>query len=163
MNLTTRTATPEDTAKMAALLEELFSIERDFTPEMEKQLSGLNMLISSGANSRVFVAEAADGVVGMVTGQLLISTAEGGKVVLVEDLIVEKQFRGTGVGAQLLKEVEVWAESVGATRLQLLADKDNGPAEKFYTNSGWVKTNLICLRKTGGQSNLCPGRSELQK
>ncbi|PLX45907.1 MAG: GNAT family N-acetyltransferase [Deltaproteobacteria bacterium] len=161
MSLTTRPATEADASQMATLLSELFSIERDFTPERDKQLKGLLLLISAGDASKVFVAEDDGPVVGMVTGQILVSTAEGGPVALIEDLIVEKNSRGTGVGAHLLKEVEEWAKSKGASRLQLLAYKDNGPAEKFYKDSGWVKTNLICLRKTGGESTLCPGRSEL--
>lgn len=40
-----------------------------------------------------------------------------------------------------------WAAAAGATRLQLLADKDNGPALEFYQKQGWQFTRLICLRK----------------
>ena len=45
----------------------------------------------------------------MITGQLLVSTAEGGTSALVEDLVVAESHRGRGVGAGLLAEIERWA------------------------------------------------------
>ena len=40
-----------------------------------------------------------------------------------------------------------WALEQGATRMQLLADKNNPPALAFYERLGWGTTALICLRQ----------------
>jgi len=58
----------------------------------------------------------------MCSVQTLISTAEGGKVGLHEDLIVRKDFRGKGIGAKLLAEVFRWCETYEILRLQLLRE-----------------------------------------
>ncbi len=68
---------------------------------------------------------AAAGVVGMVTTQLVVSTAEGGPAALVEDMVVAPDHRMRGTGRWLLRAAEAWARERGATRLQLLADRDN--------------------------------------
>lgn len=87
-----RTAEPSDVAQLAALLEELFAIEADFTFDRDKQIQGLKQLLVSEKDG-LFVAESDRRVVGMCSLQTLISTAEGGPVGLVEDLIVTEAFR----------------------------------------------------------------------
>ena len=64
-------------------------------------------------------------VLGMCTVQTMISTAEGGRVGLLEDLVVAADFRNQGQGEKLLAEAVRWAECQGLKRLQLLADKNN--------------------------------------
>ena len=97
----------------------------------------------------VLVAELDRAVIGMVTAQLVVSTAEGGRSALVEDLVVDASERGTGAGRALLAAVEGWARRSGATRLQLLADRENAPALRFYGRMGWSGTRLVCLRRGG--------------
>ena len=71
-----RPATGEDVAAMTRLLSELFSLEADFQVDPERQRRGLELLLAD-ARSCVLVAQGAGGeVIGMVTGQLVISTAE---------------------------------------------------------------------------------------
>ncbi len=98
----------------------------------------------------MIVAErAAAGVVGMVTTQLVVSTAEGGPAALVEDMVVAPDHRMRGTGRWLLRAAEAWARERGATRLQLLADRNNDPALRFYRRMGWRSTDLVCLRQGG--------------
>jgi len=97
----------------------------------------------------ILVAEEAGQVVGMCTGQVVISTAEGGPAVLVEDMVVDSAHRGRGIGRALMAAMAGWGLEQGATRLQLLADKNNFPALSFYQRIGWRMTALICLRQQG--------------
>lgn len=144
--ITIRTATSADVEQMAELLRELFAIEADFIFDRDKQVSGLKQLLEIGKD-RIFVAESGKRVVGMCSVQTLISTAEGGPVGFLEDLIVTAAFRRQGIGEKLLAAVVDWAERQGLKRLQLLADKNNLPALKFYEKQAWRQTQLICLRK----------------
>jgi hypothetical protein len=41
-----RAARPSDIPRMTVLLAELFSIESDFTPDVEKQIRGLSVLVA---------------------------------------------------------------------------------------------------------------------
>ena len=144
---TVRAARPKDVERMVGLLDLLFAIEADFRPDPAHQQQGLALLLGE-ERARVLVAERADGVVGMCTGQLVVSTAEGGPALLVEDVVVDPDHRGRGVGSALLAALTDWARGHGVRRLQLLADGTNGPALAFYDRLGWRATALVCRRLT---------------
>jgi GNAT superfamily N-acetyltransferase len=146
---TIRSATPADLDALVRLLAVLFSIEADFRPAPERQRRGLSLLLADPERAAVLVAERAGTVIGMVTAQLVVSTAEGGVSAVVEDLVVEAAARASGVGRRLLDASEAWARGRGATRLQLLADRENAPALRFYERLGWRGTRLVCLRRGG--------------
>jgi GNAT superfamily N-acetyltransferase len=95
----------------------------------------------------VFVAEKDGEIIGMCSVQVLISTAEGGPVGLVEDVIVRREYRGRGIGSRFLSEITAWCNARNISRLQLLADVDNARAKKFYAGSGWTCTRLLCMRR----------------
>lgn len=134
---------------MCGLLSELFSIESDFSPDSQKQTKGLSLLLGDTSGlSAVLVAEKGDEIVGMCSVQILISTARGGPVGLMEDLIVRKGHRGNGIGTRLISEIFRWCDAKNISRLQLLRDVDNEHALKFYAGKGWSSTNLVCMRKT---------------
>lgn len=141
-SLEIRTAAPDDLPAMAELLHQLFAIESDFTPDHPKQIRGLGLLIER-PSAIIFVAEVDGEVVGMCTIQTIISTAMGMEVGAVEDVIVDVDHRGRGIGSALMRTAEQWAISKGLGRLQLRADKNNGSALCFYRQQGWKHTNLI--------------------
>ncbi|WP_018952517.1 GNAT family N-acetyltransferase [Thioalkalivibrio sulfidiphilus] len=140
-----RDAVADDIPAMVELLAQLFSIEQDFVPDAEKQGRGLALLLGQ-PGAHVLVAEREGRVVGMISVQTLVSTAEGGPVGLVEDLVVGEGHRGEGIGGRLLQGMEACAREMGLSRLQLLADMDNTSALDFYTRRGWRRTSLMALR-----------------
>lgn len=131
---------------MVLLLKQLFSIERDFTFNETLHRRGLDQLMHS-ANSFLLVAKYESFLIGMCTMQCRISTASGALCGIVEDVIVDRQYRGEGIGRELLRRLEEKALSSGLTSLQLAADKGNKRAFGFYTKNGWETTNLVYLRK----------------
>jgi ribosomal protein S18 acetylase RimI-like enzyme len=144
-----RGATAADLDALVRLLEVLFSIEADFRPDPARQRRGLSLLLAVPDRAAVLVAEQGGAVVGMATAQLVVSTAEGGPAALVEDVVVLSGARGHGVGRALVGALEAWARARGASRLQLLADRENAPALRFYERLGWRGTRLVCLRRGG--------------
>jgi GNAT superfamily N-acetyltransferase len=146
-NVVIRKGRLSDLEDLVALLRDLFLIEADFTADAGVQRQGLLLMLEAGPDRRVVVAEADGQVVGMGTAQTLVSTAEGGPVGLVEDVVVQSGYRDLGLGRRLLQAIEQWARARGLRRLQLLADRTNVPALRFYDKTGWKTTQLICLRK----------------
>ncbi len=143
-----RSAKESDVSGMSCLLSQLFSIESDFVSDEEKQRRGLTLLLDT-LGAHIVVAESQGGIIGMATLQVLVSTAEGGYVGLVEDVVVDKEFRRKGVGAALLDYLHLWAQDNGLTRLQLAADIENRAALEFYASRGWKQTNLVMFRFSG--------------
>ena len=72
-------------------------------------------------------------VIGMATGQLVVSSAAGAYSVLVEDVVVRREFRNMGAGNRFfLDELESWGISKGAQRTQLPPIKTI-PRQRVFT------------------------------
>lgn len=140
-------ASLQDIPELVQLLNELFTIEKDLQPDAKHQVRGLSMLIEQPSLGVIKVARNSQGnVIGMVSAQLVISTAQGAPSAWVEDMVVNQQSRGTGVGRALLDEILQWAREKGATRAQLLVDSENEPALGYYAHLGWKTTQLQARR-----------------
>jgi GNAT superfamily N-acetyltransferase len=142
MQIRLRKGTRADIGEVSALLADLFSIETDFTVDRETQKAGLTLFFESCEAKAIFVAEKKSALVGMVTGQLVISTAAGGYSLLIEDLYVQERCRYKGIGTSLIRMVRNWGEGKGARRIQLLADKRNKPAHIFYRALGFQASRM---------------------
>lgn len=147
MHATIGFATHADLPALADLLGELFGLESDFAPDRDKQLAGLRQILDTPAAGRLFVLRIDDKVAGMANALVTISTAEGGPVLLLEDVIVSRSHRGGGLGRLLVEHVLAWARSEGMTRVTLLADHANAAALEFYDRLGFEMSAMAVRRK----------------
>lgn len=136
-----------DVQRCAELLGLLFSQEREFTPDAGAQSRGLSMIINNPELGRIFVAEV-DGVVqGMVLLLITVSTFLGTKVALLEDMVVAPEWRGLGLGSRLIDHAVEFARREGFGRITLLTDRDNNPAQLFYSSKGFITSEMVVFRK----------------
>ena len=112
-------ATVEDLPELAELLHELFTKESDFRPDQIKQLRGLKLIIEQPSKGRIFVLRSYGKLLGMINLLFTISTAEGGAVIILEDLIVMQDHRSQGLGAQLLEYAIEFARQKEFQRITL--------------------------------------------
>jgi GNAT superfamily N-acetyltransferase len=147
MNIRIDFATASDLPHLADLLAELFALESDFAPDRDKQLRGLRAILDEPQLGRLFVLRIDGAVAGMANALIAVSTAEGGKVLLLEDVIVGRAHRGGGLGRKLVEHVLQWAKQQGMTRVTLLADHGNAPALDFYRALGFEGSHMTVLRK----------------
>lgn len=140
-------ANENDLPHLVELLAELFSLESDFTPDREKQLQGLRLILTAAESGRLFVLRVEGKVAGMANALITVSTAEGGLVLILEDVIVSADYRGRGLGRHLVEHVLEWARENGLTRVTLLADIDNSGALEFYRTLGFEHSHMQVLRK----------------
>src|SRR5882762_3348535 len=94
-------ATEADLDELSEMLGGLFAQESDFRPDKDKQLRGLRLIFEQPSRGRVFVLRRDGAIVGMINLLFTISTAEGGFVMLLEDLVVHKKFQGHGYGSKV--------------------------------------------------------------
>src|SRR5256886_8073062 len=102
-NVIIEPATEADLDELSEMLGELFTQESDFRPDKEKQLRGLRLIFEQPSRGRVFVLRRDGAIVGMINLLFTISTAEGGFVMVLEDLVVHKQYQSKGYGSKLLQ------------------------------------------------------------
>jgi len=150
MNVRIDFAATADLPQLADLLAELFTLEIDFKPDREKQLRGMRLILDNPALGRLFVLRDGERVLGMANALITVSTAEGARVLLLEDVIVRRELRGNGLGRKLLEHVFDWAAALGITRVTLLADKGNAAALDFYRKLGFDDSHMQVMRKQTG-------------
>lgn len=138
-------ATLDDLSDLTELLMELFAQEDDFTPDRDKQLRGLRLILEQPSRGRIFVLRNENRIIGMINLLITISTAEGGFVLILEDLVIRKDHRGQGYGSQLLKHAIEFARQKNFLRITLLTDR---PAEsrRFYLKHGFVESGMVPMR-----------------
>jgi GNAT superfamily N-acetyltransferase len=140
-------ATHADLDAMADLLGELFALESDFAPQREKQLAALRQILDQPDRGRLFVLRDGENMAGMANALIQISTAEGGPVMVLEDVIVAASHRGRGHGRRLVEHVLAWACDEGLSRVTLLADRDNVAALRFYQTLGFEESAMVVRRR----------------
>ncbi|MGD2116984.1 MAG: GNAT family N-acetyltransferase [Chromatiales bacterium] len=140
-------ATPADIPQLCDLLEELFSQEAEFTPDREKQSRALAEIIDNAATGVILVARQADRIIAMVNLLYTISTALGGRVALLEDMVVAQAHRGSGYGSALLQHAINVARDNGCLRISLLTDQDNAAARAFYLHHGFQRSSMLLFRQ----------------
>lgn len=145
-NIRIEPATLDDLPQLVDLLVELFSHERDFIPDREKQMRGLRLILEQPNRGRIFVLRNERQIVAMINLLITISTAEGGFVLLLEDLVVHPEHRGHGFGHRLLEYAINFAKEKGFSRVTLLTDKPNQQAQQFYLRHGFVESDMLPLR-----------------
>jgi len=139
-------ATPDDIPQLSELLALLFEQEAEFTPDMASQQRGLEMILHEPALGRILVARRDGGIIGMANLLFSVSTALGGRVALLEDVVVRPECRGQGVGTLLLTATLALAREAGCLRVTLLTDPDNESAIRLYRRFQFAPSPMVPLR-----------------
>ncbi len=147
MSYTISQATPKDILQLLPLLQQLFAIESDFEFDEAKHFKALTLIIADVMCDVAVACDPEGEIVGMATMQPSISTAEGGFVGVIEDVVVDIAHRGKGLGRQLVNYLIEQAARKDFFAVKLLADKTNTPALHFYKSLGFSQTQLMMLRK----------------
>ena len=118
-----------------AMVEELYSEERFSEAVQARQL---------------YVAK----LNGIVAGYVLLKIRDYNwpgvvrrKVMIVDEICVEKAFRGHGIGTRMMEEVHALAKAFGCTDLQLGVYPQNDDAVGFYQKCGFTIRSIDMQRK----------------
>ena len=135
MEFQVRKATKNDMPSVLKLINELAVYEREpdavevTVADLERDGFGDQPLFNC------FVAEAEDKIVGMALFYNRYSTWKG-KTIHLEDLIVNEDYRGKGIGMKLYKKVMQFALDENIKRVEWVVLDWNTPAVNFYKNTG---------------------------
>jgi N-acetylglutamate synthase-like GNAT family acetyltransferase len=140
-------ATIEDLPALTELVMSLFSLSGDFTPDRAVQERGLELILEQPSRGRIFVVRNDDRIFGMVNLLFTISTARGGFVILMEDVVIHPDHRGQGYGGMLLDYVADFAKQKHFKRITLLTDRISAESQEFFKKRGFEYSNMIPMRR----------------
>lgn len=147
-----REATEGDGVEIHALASELAGAVGDALPDEEAVRRRLGELLGE-TGARVFVAEAGDGVAGVVSLWIKPDLAHGDVVVEVPMLAVAEGHRRNGVGRLLMERVREVAAEHDASLVELVATRSNVAARDFYKSLGFVEADVVSLEFVGDVEN----------
>jgi len=142
-----RKAVKEDLPYLVEFLAKLFMLEQDYTIDSGKQKMALELILKREDQAVIYVVLFNDIPCGMVSGQIVISTATGAPAVWVEDLYIHENYRNKGLGTKILEHLQEWALEKGAGRIQLLVDEHNLAAQEFYNLRKFSRSNMRAYYK----------------
>ncbi|WP_147677195.1 GNAT family N-acetyltransferase [Algibacter pacificus] len=154
MNFTIRNARIDDMPRVLQLINELAIFEKE--PEaVEITIEDLkNDGFGAQPAFKCFIAEINQTIEGIALIYHRYSTWKG-KTIHLEDLIVSKNMRGSGIGTALLDEVVKYGHQLGVRRINWEVLDWNEPAIAFYEKQGanvmrdW---NVVQLDQVGIQN-----------
>jgi len=140
-------ATIEDLQALTELVMDLMSCSEDFTPDRVVQERGLRLILEQPNRGRIFVVRNKDKIFGMVNLLFTISTARGGFVILMEDVVIHPDHRGQGYGRMLIDYVVEFAKQKNFRRITLLTDKMSAESQEFFKKLGFEYSHMIPMRR----------------
>jgi len=139
-------ANTEDIPQLCELLDLLFTQEVEFRPDPALQVAGLQQIIDFPERGKILVLREGIAVLGMVNLLFTVSTALGGRVAILEDMVIRPMHRGNGAGSMLLQAAVSFARSAGCRRITLLTDGTNESAKRFYQRHGFHLSEMVPMR-----------------
>ena len=82
----------------------------------------------------------------MATLLITVSTAEGGLVAMLNDMVVDPARCNQGIGSQLLDAVRSYAVAQGFLRITLMPESLSNSARSFFQKRGFVDSEMIPMR-----------------
>lgn len=95
-------------------------------------------------NTHLFAAEHEGTIVGILT--LVIVDIPTGRKAWIEDVVVDDQARGLGIGKALVERAIACAKEVGARKLYLTSNPSRKAAHALYAKCGFEEYNTTVFR-----------------
>jgi ribosomal protein S18 acetylase RimI-like enzyme len=138
-NLTIRLAVPFDAAEVVRLIRQMgpdSEIAEDYV---------LHYL--SGTERGVLLACLGEHVAGLLSYSLRADLYHAGNSMLIEELVVETESRGQGIGSALMDQLLITVEGPGCKELCLAVMPENEGAIRFYKRHGLLEEALFLERQ----------------
>jgi GNAT superfamily N-acetyltransferase len=134
-------ATPDDVSDIVRLMRDLATYEKvlEYCTVTEEQLK--SAMFGEDAFVKGIVAHNDRKAVAYALFYRSFSTFRGQRGYFLEDLYIDADLRGQGVGALMLQAVARAARSDGAERLDFHVLNWNEPALRFYRSHGAVRAD----------------------
>ncbi|MCL2542377.1 MAG: GNAT family N-acetyltransferase [Nocardioidaceae bacterium] len=133
-----RIAGPEDVPDILRLIRELATYEREPDAVATTEADIERWVFGADAVASVLIAESEGRAVGMALWFRNFSTWTGQPGVYLEDLFVEPEHRGSGLGKALLVALARIAVDRGYRRVEWVVVNWNAPSIAFYDSLGAV-------------------------
>jgi ribosomal protein S18 acetylase RimI-like enzyme len=139
MDLIIRAIAPADVLSVVGLLREFAAFEElsDFCEVTDQSLNAA--MFGKDAVAEGLIALDGDAAIGYAIFYPNFASFRGQRGLYLEDIYVNDQYRGKGVGEAMIREIARIAAARGFERMDFLVLDWNTPALKFYEKLGAIR------------------------
>ena len=140
-------ATAEHVQEIVILWTKLMNLHKEmdahYFSETDNTINEYKSSIDWSINhksNKVFIALMDDKVIGYVTAHLVYysnSQYNNNSHCSIDDIMIDEDYRHSGIGNALLEEVKSWSQSEGIKTIQLNVFSKNEKALGFFKNQGF--------------------------
>lgn len=139
------TASLEDLPRLVELLSEGTDNEAAGPCDRSTLAAGVKATLKQAALGRIFVVRKQGRIVAMATLLTTVSTAEGGLVAMLDDLVVDPSCRNQGIGSRLLEVVRSFAAAQGLLRITLMPEGLSASSRRFFQKREFADSSMIAM------------------
>lgn len=132
-----RAARPADVPDLLGLVAQYWSFEGLAGFDARRLSRELERLCAREHPGGAWIAHADGAPAGYLLLVYVFSLEHHGLTAEIDELFVLPQYRGRGLGAQLLRAAEAAAAAAGCTNISLQLRRDNDAARAFYRRHGY--------------------------
>lgn len=130
--------------------EQVLSAINQLLPQLSKSSPSISLeyleTLSSSNNTKLFVAKESDSILGMLS--VVFYMIPTGTKAWIEDVVVDKEARGKGIGKALMNHALKEAKNRGAKSVDLTSRPSRETANELYKSIGFQvrETNIYRYR-----------------
>jgi GNAT superfamily N-acetyltransferase len=128
------------------MMTEFYS-DSPYTLNHRRATEAFTTLLADERLGHVWFIQSDSKDVGYVVVAFCFTMTYGGLSAVVDDLFVQRPFRGMGLGKAALAEVRDFCISRGFRSLHVETGRDNAPALAVYRRIGFVESDHVHLTK----------------
>lgn len=148
-NIIYRTATENDLPEVVSLCAMLYEETRGITPSPQKAAAIFSQ-IAQYPDYRIYLAEINGNIIGTFTLLIFDNLGHGGAPsAIVENVVVSPEYRGQGIGKQMMDFALHQAQEAGCYKLALSTNIKREEAHRFYESLGYTKHGYSYIIEVG--------------
>jgi len=137
------TANASDLPAITGLLRELVDVVED-RQGLDIRVAGENLVaLLSEPNSYLLVARDSDEIVGFINFTVRRTALHAGLSGLIDELVVRRGVRGSGVGRSLITAAADTCRRLGCVEREVSTEKTNATARRFYRQCGFDEDAVL--------------------
>ena len=109
--------------------------------------AALAQLLADSGLGRGWLICTADQVMGYVVLTYGFSLESHGRDALLDEIFITEEYRGRGIGQQVIEQIEAEVRRQGARKLYLEVERPNRRAQEFYHRLGFMDHNRFLMSK----------------
>ena len=150
-DVTVRLATENDVTQLLPLIRSLVASCNEPLPKEGKMAEVVTRQINSD-NHEYVIAETSGHVLGCLLACYYLSTWAAAPYAIIQDFVVEEDWRNQGVGSTMIAYARDRARIKGCVRIDLMIQAQRIQAKQFFHRWGFQRTDRELLRMKLGPS-----------